>query len=258
MLQRIHKILAVVGVVSVLAACDGKAIAVTSAPDSGGVSKVGLDIPVTGPQPPSTPPARLPTQPKETSVGVHPGQTGKLQAGPAPVATSITDLPTKISVKLVPMILNPLLVPPDPGKANNDTLLGIDSNRNGLRDDIERWIAETYPKSARLRAASAQMALYVQKVLAVGAAAESVQGAATTKGEYSQQVALEAGSAVFCYLSEFPPPQQDHLTKFYLAYLNTTPRSIDYLKGVVTMGGRAFEQPASGNGCTIQPDHLPN
>jgi len=32
---------------------------------------------------------------------------------------------------------------PDPVK-NNATLLGIDSNNNGVRDDVERWIYETY------------------------------------------------------------------------------------------------------------------
>ncbi|GIT98511.1 hypothetical protein [Sulfurovum sp. TSL1] len=32
---------------------------------------------------------------------------------------------------------------PDP-TINNSTLLGIDSNNNGVRDDVERWIYETY------------------------------------------------------------------------------------------------------------------
>jgi hypothetical protein len=36
-------------------------------------------------------------------------------------------------------------LPPEPDKAVNDsTLLGIDSNDNGVRDDVERWIYETY------------------------------------------------------------------------------------------------------------------
>ena len=37
------------------------------------------------------------------------------------------------------------VLPPEPDKALNDsTLLGIDSNNNGVRDDVERWIYETY------------------------------------------------------------------------------------------------------------------
>jgi hypothetical protein len=36
-------------------------------------------------------------------------------------------------------------LPPEPDpKVNNATLLGIDSNHNGVRDDVERWIYETY------------------------------------------------------------------------------------------------------------------
>ncbi len=36
-------------------------------------------------------------------------------------------------------------LPPEPNKTLNDsTLLGIDVNNNGVRDDVERWIYETY------------------------------------------------------------------------------------------------------------------
>lgn len=36
-------------------------------------------------------------------------------------------------------------LPPEPDrKLNNATLLGIDSNNNGVRDDVERWIYKTY------------------------------------------------------------------------------------------------------------------
>ncbi len=36
-------------------------------------------------------------------------------------------------------------LPPEPDPAiNNSTLLGIDSNNNGVRDDVERWIYKTY------------------------------------------------------------------------------------------------------------------
>jgi hypothetical protein len=36
-------------------------------------------------------------------------------------------------------------LPPEPDKATNDsTLLGVDVNDNGVRDDVERWIYETY------------------------------------------------------------------------------------------------------------------
>jgi len=44
-----------------------------------------------------------------------------------------------------PTIVNGHTLPPEPDKALNDsTLLGIDVNNNGVRDDVERWIYITY------------------------------------------------------------------------------------------------------------------
>jgi len=41
--------------------------------------------------------------------------------------------------------INGHALPPEPDpKINNSTLLGIDSNNNGVRDDVEIWIYETY------------------------------------------------------------------------------------------------------------------
>ncbi len=45
----------------------------------------------------------------------------------------------------VKWIVNGHTLPPMPDeKINNSTLLGIDINNNGVRDDVERWIYETY------------------------------------------------------------------------------------------------------------------
>ena len=49
-------------------------------------------------------------------------------------------------------------LPPDPGEAGKATLEGIDSDKDGVRDDVQRYIAITYPKSAKTRAALTQMA----------------------------------------------------------------------------------------------------
>ncbi|WP_345969135.1 hypothetical protein WCX72_07055 [Sulfurimonas sp. HSL1-6] len=40
-------------------------------------------------------------------------------------------------------------LPPDPGEAGKETLLGIDSNNDGVRDDVERWIYKTYSSKIR-------------------------------------------------------------------------------------------------------------
>jgi len=41
-------------------------------------------------------------------------------------------------------------LPPEPdSKVNNATLLGVDVNNNGVRDDVERWIYEKFPREIR-------------------------------------------------------------------------------------------------------------
>jgi len=44
-----------------------------------------------------------------------------------------------------PIVINGHTLPPEPDPSvNNSTLLGIDSNDNGVRDDVEIWIYKTY------------------------------------------------------------------------------------------------------------------
>jgi len=44
-----------------------------------------------------------------------------------------------------PEVINGYQTPPEPDPVvNNSTLLGIDVNENGVRDDVERWIYTTY------------------------------------------------------------------------------------------------------------------
>jgi len=46
-----------------------------------------------------------------------------------------------------PLVIDGYTLPPMPDKTENDsTLLGIDSNNNGVRDDVEIWIYTTYKK----------------------------------------------------------------------------------------------------------------
>jgi len=61
-------------------------------------------------------------------------------------------LPVSLLVTVVPL-------PPDPGPAGKATLQGIDSDGDGLRDDVQRSIALTFPESARTRAAMTQYAV---------------------------------------------------------------------------------------------------
>jgi len=43
------------------------------------------------------------------------------------------------------VVIKGYTLPPEPDpKINNSTLLGVDSNNNGVRDDVERWIYDRY------------------------------------------------------------------------------------------------------------------
>jgi len=42
-------------------------------------------------------------------------------------------------------------LPPDPGEAGKATIDGIDADKDGVRDDVQRFIYETWPESERAR-----------------------------------------------------------------------------------------------------------
>ena len=45
-------------------------------------------------------------------------------------------------------VINGITVPPEPAPSiNNATLAGVDVNNNGVRDDIERLVAQKWPKN---------------------------------------------------------------------------------------------------------------
>ncbi|MCH9813496.1 MAG: Ig-like domain-containing protein [Epsilonproteobacteria bacterium] len=50
-----------------------------------------------------------------------------------------------VTVNAKPEIINGYTLPPEPDpKINNATLLGVDSNANGVRDDVERYVIKRY------------------------------------------------------------------------------------------------------------------
>ncbi|MBI3534371.1 MAG: hypothetical protein HY072_02640, partial [Deltaproteobacteria bacterium] len=51
---------------------------------------------------------------------------------------------------------------PDPEKNGKKTIEGIDSDHDGLRDDVQRWIYARYPKDEKKRKALRQLAKVIQ------------------------------------------------------------------------------------------------
>jgi hypothetical protein len=54
-------------------------------------------------------------------------------------------------------------LPPDPGEAGRATLAGVDVNDNGVRDDLERYIAQHFGADPRVRRAVANAVIATQQ-----------------------------------------------------------------------------------------------
>lgn len=100
-----------------------------------------------------------------SEVGAYEGAVRLRQHWPATktgeksIVTSLQKaLPVNVTVSTVPL-------PPDPGSEGNATIAGIDSDGDGVRDDIQRSIALSHPESARKRAALSHLAVGSQEVL---------------------------------------------------------------------------------------------
>jgi len=64
-----------------------------------------------------------------------------------------SQLPQPLSTRGLPPPVTdvPVILPPDPGEAGKATLAGIDSNNDGVRDDLEREIVYMYPQNEEVR-----------------------------------------------------------------------------------------------------------
>ena len=64
----------------------------------------------------------------------------------------------------IPKEINGHRLPPEPDpKINNATLLGVDSNHNGIRDDVERWIIVHYANDPKYPKTKTVIALQYAK-----------------------------------------------------------------------------------------------
>ncbi len=64
----------------------------------------------------------------------------------------------------VPEVINGFKLPPEPDEdKNNETLLGIDFNHNGIRDDVERWIIIHYANDPKYPKTKTAIALQYAK-----------------------------------------------------------------------------------------------
>lgn len=111
-----------------------------------------------------------------------------------PVVTIFRRLHIPVGPSLhVKITVMPVGLPPDPGPDNDLTLEGIDSDRDGLRDDIQRYIALNFTDPDRI-AALRQIARSMQFTIRVGAEADTAA---------LEEAILSAAAASECMFARF-------------------------------------------------------
>lgn len=151
-------------------------------------------------------------------------------------------------------------VPPDPGPEGASTPAGVDRNNNGVRDDIERWIAASYPESATLRAGLMQYArsqqIYSARRMDSPAEALAVS-ARTSRAIACMVLTLGQGEAADAEASRrFRAMQQ-----LDLQFLNTPERLKLFIENEKLLAGQVLESPEGSDPakyCDFDPSKLPD
>jgi hypothetical protein len=139
-------------------------------------------------------------------------------------------------------------LPPDPGAAGKATLEGIDSDNDGVRDDVQRWIVMSYPNSQKTREALRQLTVAQQRfILDAADPAKSLSNA------------IERGKAMDCLFYVDSSIAYSVVQEFKAATLNTYIRSKAYLQADHHLSGHVFSPSESfRQGCSFNPDVMPN
>ncbi len=121
--------------------------------------------------------------------------------------------------------------PPDPGEAGKKTVVGVDSDGDGVRDDVQRWIYARYPDDESKRKALRQMARSYQADLIVGPDDKDLD-----------KIGEEAERALACMRQRFSAGIKDVVEGEYVQakVLNTVQRTEQYLSMTARFSGRTL------------------
>jgi len=139
-----------------------------------------------------------------------------------------------------------LALPPDPGKAGKETLLGIDADKDGVRDDIQRYIYFTYPDDKKLRLALTYYAKEFQGVL---------KDANDREACYNHAIKMDRHVECLFYLKG--EEAVDICNALRAEILNTRERSMAYIMYSDNLGGRIImstPQKEWKNSCSFDVD----
>jgi len=145
-------------------------------------------------------------------------------------------------------------LPHDPGPAGKKTLEGIDSDNDGVRDDVQRWIALTYPSSEKTRTAVIQMAKAMQLILL---------NAADEANARTNSIAADKAADCISFVREQILGRDSDAynlkRELEAIYLNTSVRSRAWLQADSFLSGMFFNVPSDlSTGCDFNPNAMPN
>jgi hypothetical protein len=122
-------------------------------------------------------------------------------------------------------------LPPDPGDAGKATLLGIDSDMDGVRDDIQRYISLTYPNQTNLQNALLQLSRTYQLIF-------DTEKSRRKEAEIANKIGEDI--ACFYYVAGKDLPRYDILNDIEAEILNTSLRTKAYLEYDQKLAGQVF------------------
>ena len=138
--------------------------------------------------------------------------------------------------------VNGYRLPPEPDpKVNNATLLGVDVNHNGVRDDVERWIYNRYKDKHPIYIDIAMQAARGYRLV-------------LEHPERAKEIRLKVNGALFCgwyywkdsYLYKEPTLVHERIdSPVFGRYFNTKPRRDVYQQYDMLLSGDSYELPRS-------------
>jgi hypothetical protein len=120
------------------------------------------------------------------------------------------------------------VLPKDPGDEGKETVQGVDADEDGLRDDVEIHISETYTDT-EVRAATIQLALAFQALITTGTSKPSALTAATSMNR-----------AIDCLYSLDATKFGDHVDDIEETVVNTGARARAYAKAGAFLSGGSY------------------
>ncbi len=133
-------------------------------------------------------------------------------------------------VKDLPSNDNVANLPPDPGEAGKATLVGVDSDNDGVRDDLQIAIWERYPNDSVKRSALIQSAKSLQSAI--------IQGAAGDDNSIFQ-AATEVLRSTDCIFEVFEDTSSE-LAFMEMSVANTSERFAAYIQFNGALNGQFF------------------